>query len=58
MDYRNPVEEKGQHGHSEGERARESPRERTNLCLDRLLLLFWAHYMRMVLTYYAQVHCR
>ena len=41
----------------EGERARESPRE-PNPCLDRLLLLFWAHYMRMVLIYYAQVHCR
>ena len=61
-DYRNPVEKKGRHGHSlserEGERARESPRERTNLCLDRILLLFWAHYLRMVLIYSAQVHCR
>ena len=26
--------------------------------LDRLLLLFWVHYMRMVLIYYAQVHHR
>ena len=29
----------------EGERARESPRERADPCLDRLLLLFWAHYI-------------
>ena len=29
----------------EGERARESPRERADPHLDRLLLLFWAHYM-------------
>ena len=53
--------EKGRHGHSlserEGKRARESPREH-NPCLDRFLLLFWAHYMRMVLIYYAQVHYR
>ena len=45
-DYRSPVEKKGWHGHSlserEGERARESLRE-PNPCLDRLLLLFWAH---------------
>ena len=45
--HRNPVEEKGWHGHSlserEGERARESPRE-SPPCLDRFLLLFWAHY--------------
>ena len=27
----------------EGERARESPRERADPCLDRLLLPFWAH---------------
>ena len=49
MDYRNPVEKKGQHGHSlserEGERARESPRE-PDPCLDRLLLLFWPHYIK------------
>ena len=42
------MEKKGQHGHSlserEGERARESLRE-PNPCLDRLLLLFWAHYI-------------
>ena len=38
----------------EGERAR----ERADPCLDRLLLLFWAHYIRMVLIYYAQVHLR
>ena len=42
----------------EGKRTRESPRERTDPCLDRLLLLFWAHYIEMVLIYYAQVHCR
>ena len=57
MDYRNPVEKKGWHYHSlserEGERAREP-----NPCLDRLLLLFWAHYIRIVLIYYAQVHFR
>ena len=29
----------------EGVRARESPRERADPCLDRLLLFFWAHYM-------------
>ena len=48
-DYRNPVEKKGQHGHSlsqrGGERARESSRERAYPYLDRLLLLFWAHYI-------------
>ena len=38
----------------ESERAREP-----DPCLDRLLLLFWAHYiLRMVLIYYAQVHFR
>ena len=51
-DYRNPVEEKGRHGHSlserEGERARESPRERADPSLDRLLLFFWAHYIEDV----------
>ena len=45
-DYRNPVEKKGWHGHSlrkrEGERAR-GPEP--DPCLDRLLLLFWAHYI-------------
>ena len=29
----------------ESERARESPRERADPCLDRLLLLFWAPYI-------------
>ena len=29
----------------EGKRARERPRERADPCLDRLLLLFWAHYI-------------
>ena len=59
-DYRNSVAKKGWHCHSlnerEHERARESPRE-PDPCLDRLLLLFWAHYIE-VLIYYAQVHCR
>ena len=32
--------------------------ERPKPCLDRLLFLFWAHYLRMVLIYYAQVCCR
>ena len=49
MDYRNPVEEKGWHGHSlserEDKRARESPRE-PDPFLERLLLLFWAHYIK------------
>ena len=31
------VEEKGQRGHSRG--------EQPDPCLDRLLLLFWAHYI-------------
>ena len=31
----------------EGKRAREIPRERADPCLDRLLLLFWAHYIRI-----------
>ena len=35
-----------------------SREERLDPCLSRLLLLFWAHYMRMVLIYYAQVHFR
>ena len=38
----------------EGERARESQ----DPCLDRLLLLFWVHYVKMVLIYCAQIHCR
>ena len=29
----------------EGERGRESPRERADPRLDRLLLFFWEHYM-------------
>ena len=37
----------------EGKRAREP-----NPCLHRLLLLFWAHYIRMVLIYYALVHAQ
>ena len=32
--------------------------ECTDPFLDRLLLLFWAHTLRMVLIYYAQVHFR
>ena len=42
----------------EGERARESPRERADPCLDRLLLLFWHITLRMILIYYAQVPFR
>ena len=38
-DCRSPVEKKGRQGHSEWER------QGPNLCLDWLLLLFWAHYM-------------
>ena len=52
-DYRNTVEKRGQHGHSlserEGERARENPRE-PGPCLDRLLLLFWVHYIESSFT--------
>ena len=44
-DYRNPVEKKGWHGHSLSERGLERAQERANPCLDRLLLLFWAHYI-------------
>ena len=44
MDYRNPVEENRWHGHSLSERGREGQRE-PDPCLDRLLLLFWAHYI-------------
>ena len=29
----------------EGERVRESKREKAGPCLDRLLLLFWVHYI-------------
>ena len=46
-DYRSPVAKKGRHGHSLSER------EGPNPCLDKLLLLFWVHYMRMVFIYYA-----
>ena len=49
MDYRNPVEKKGQHGHSLSEREGPDP------CLDRLLLLFWAHTLRVAHIHYAQV---
>ena len=41
-DYRSPVEKKGQHGLSL--REREGVRA-PNHCLDRLLLLFWVHYI-------------
>ena len=59
MDYRNPVEKKGWHGHSlserEGKRARESPRE-PDPCG---FYCFSGHItLRMVFIYYAQVHCR
>ena len=43
-DYRNPVEKKGWHVYSLSKRGQEGQRG-PNLCLDRLLLLFWAHYM-------------
>ena len=49
-DYRNPVEKKGQRGQSLSERGHEDQtepkRERANPCLDRLLLLFWAYYIK------------
>ena len=32
--------------------------EHADPCLDRLLLLFWALTLRMILTHYAQVRCR
>ena len=57
-DYRNPVEKKGWHDHSqsegEGERARESPTPAWTG------FYFFSGYIawRMVLIYYAQVHCR
>ena len=43
---------------SERVRGLERAQERAHPCLDRLFLLFWAHYIRMVLIYYAQVHHR
>ena len=42
------MEKKGRHGHSLSERGREGQREpkrEPDPCLDRLLLLFWAHYI-------------
>ena len=42
------MEEKGRRSHSLKRRT----------CLDRLLLLFWAHYIEVVLIYYAQVRFR
>ena len=61
MDYRNPVEEKGWHGHSLSERGREGWREP-----KRKLTPAWTGFYcfsghitwRMVLIYYAQVHHR
>ena len=38
MDYRNPVEKKGRQTGGQGLREPDP-------CLDRLLLLFWAHYI-------------
>ena len=49
---RSPVEER------DGLTVLLSEREGPNPCLDRLLLLFWAHTSRMVLIYYAQVRFR
>ena len=39
IQYRSPVETKGQHGSTLSER------EVPESCLDRLLLIFWVHYM-------------
>ena len=47
-DYRSPVEENGRHRHSLSERGPQPTP-------GQAFLLFWAHYMRMVLIYYAQV---
>ena len=50
-DYRNPVEKKGLRGHSLKKKAPLSTSatlskgEHPDPCLDRLLLLFWAHYI-------------
>ena len=58
MDYRSPVEKKGQHGHSlserEGKRARESPSPAWTgfYCFSGYIT------SRMILIYYAQVCCR
>ena len=52
MDYRNPVKKRDV-------MATLCEREGPDSCLDRLLLLFWPHYiLRMVLIYNAQVHFR
>ena len=63
MDYRNPVEKKGRHGHSlserEGRKARESPWEREPTPAWTGFYCFSGYItLRMVLIYYAQVHCR
>ena len=61
-DYRNPVEKKGRHGHSvserEGKRARESPRESPTPAWTGFCCFSGHITSRMVLIYYAQVHCR
>ena len=61
MDYRNPVEEKGRHGHSLSERGREGQRERKRDPTPAWtgFYCFSGHITsRMVLIYDAQVHHR
>ena len=60
-DYRNPVEEKGRHGHSLSGRGREGQREpkREPTPAWTGFYCFSGHIAwRMVLIYYAQVRCR
>ena len=60
-DYRNPVEKKGWHGHSLSERGREGWREpkRDPTPAWTGFYCFSGHITsRMILIYYAQVHCR
>ena len=56
--YRNPLEEKGQHGHSLRERARESPRESPTPAWTGFYFFSGHITSGMVLVYYAQAHCR
>ena len=60
MDYRNPVEKKGWHGHSLSERGHEGQRAQESLTPAWTgFYCFSGHITsRMVLIYYAQVHCR
>ena len=61
-DYRNSVEKKGWHGHSlserEGKRARENPRESPTPAWTGFYCFSGHITLKMVLIYYAQVHCR